>query len=563
MAEKNPQTILNDVFGYQAYRRGQEDVIAALLDGRDALVVMPTGAGKSLCYQLPSLLLPSLTIVVSPLIALMKDQVDDLNRRGIRATFINSSLSVSELKKRTEEVLAGQYNLLYVAPERFYDQAFVQQLQALKVSLLAIDEAHCISEWGHDFRPSYLRLHIVAEALGRPPIVALTATATPDVRDDIIKALQLRNPLVMVTGFDRPNLTYGVVRATPSEKIGKVLELIERVPGPAIIYAGTRDSVDTLREVLEVNDINVAAYHAGMDKLDRETSQRRFMTDEARVMVATNAFGLGIDKPNIRLLVHFDLPGTLEAYYQEAGRAGRDGKPSYAVLLYHPSDRYLREFFIDGENPSPELIREVYRYLTQQVGEVIQTTYSEILGAIAMKAPDLAVSTAMKMLEHAGYIRRPREGEIEARLQLLQPVGDVDKAVLPRAKVQRQVWELLRDRHRDVLEAGFRFSAEDLIRNTDVSREAIGRSLRALNDKGLLVYQPPFRGQEIRLLNRVSPEELALDWVALRAKRRRSEQKLALMETYAHTSNCRRSYVLRYLGDSAAPETCAACDNCL
>ncbi|PJE75573.1 recombinase RecQ [Candidatus Uhrbacteria bacterium CG10_big_fil_rev_8_21_14_0_10_48_11] len=563
MATEKVKEFLANTFGYQEFRRGQEDVVAAVLAGRDVLVVMPTGAGKSLCYQLPALLLPGLTLVVSPLIALMKDQVDELNRRGVAATFINSSLSPKERSERTAEVLAGRYQLLYVAPERFYDQPFVSALAGITVSLFAVDEAHCISEWGHDFRPSYLRLRPVLEALHRPPVIALTATATPDVREDIVKALALNDPLVVVTGFDRPNLTYGVIRATPTEKIEKVLELVERVPGPAIVYGGTRDTVDTLREVLEMNDISVAAYHAGMDKVDRAEAQRRFMNDEAQVMVATNAFGLGIDKANIRLLVHFDLPGTLEAYYQEAGRAGRDGKPSYAVLLYHPSDRYLREFFIEGENPSPQLIREVYRYLTQQVGEVIQTTYSEILAGVGMKAPELAVSTAMKTLEHAGYLKRPREGALEAKLQLLHPLEEVDTAVLPRAKVQRQVWELLRDTYQKELENGISFSVEELIRDRAVSREAVSRSLRALNDKGVLVYQPPFRGQEIRLLERTDPEKLDLDWVALRAKRRRGEQKLALMETYAHTSNCRRAYVLHYLGDRDAPDTCAACDNCM
>jgi len=554
---------LKETFGHVDFRRGQQEAIEAILAGKDALVVMPTGAGKSLCYQLPAMYMSGVTIVVSPLIALMKDQVDDLTDRGLSATFINSSISSSEINNRLSDVARGKYKLLYIAPERFYDKNFVSALRGMNVSLFAVDEAHCISEWGHDFRPSYLRLKEAIEAIGRPPVVALTATATPDVRDDIVRALNLDNPFILVTGFDRPNLNYGVFRASPTDKIEKVLSLVQKVAGPAIVYAGTRDAVDNLREILEVNDVSVVSYHAGMDKDEREESQRRFMKDEVRVMVATNAFGLGIDKSNIRLVVHLDLPGTIESYYQEAGRAGRDGLPSYAVLLYHPSDRYLREFFLEGENPSPELIKEVYKFLTFQSGDVIHTTYNEILNGISLKAPELAIGTAMKALEHGGYISRPREGAREARVQLLFSLEEVDKKVSPKAKVQRNVWEALRDMYGKKLEQGLRFSPEELVRAKDLSRDSLSRSLKALTDKGFLVYEPPFRGQEIYLKTVVGPSELKLDWTALKEKRRREEKKLNLMEGYVFMLGCRRNFILRYLGDTATADRCQACDNCL
>ncbi|MFA7286364.1 MAG: RecQ family ATP-dependent DNA helicase [Patescibacteria group bacterium] len=560
--EMQVKKILSEQFGYSEFRQGQEAAVSAVLAQRDALVVMPTGAGKSLCYQLPALALPGLTIVVSPLIALMQDQVSVLVARNIPATFINSTLSTNESVARLAAARSGEIKLLYVAPERFYDQAFMRGLQEVTVSLFAVDEAHCISEWGHDFRPSYLRLKDVLQTLHRPPVLALTATATPDVRRDIIASLDLKDPAVIVTGFDRPNVTYGAIRATPTEKIEHAVRLVREISGPAIIYAGTRDAVDTMREVLAVNDISVTAYHAGIDKADREVSQQQFMEGKTRVMVATNAFGLGIDKPDVRLIVHMDLPGTLEAYYQEAGRAGRDGKPSYAVLLHHPSDRYLREFFLEGENPSPAFIRAVYGSLVRQIGDVIKTTYAEILAATGMKAPEMAVSTALKALEHAGYIERPRESASAAGVQLLQPLAEVDAAINRRARVQRAVWEALRDRYGKALEVGVRFSPEEIVRSADFSREGLSRSLKALTERGLLAYAPPYRGQEIKILNRVMPEALALRWELLREKRRHDEQKLNLMEGYAHAVACRRAFILRYLGDTVANERCFGCDNC-
>lgn len=559
----DPTAVLAQSFGYTQFRPGQEGAINAVVEGRDTLVVMPTGAGKSLCFQVPALCLSGITIVVSPLIALMKDQVDQLLNRNVAATFINSTLSQTEMYNRLAELSDGKHKLLYVAPERFYDQKFMAALQRVPISLFAVDEAHCISEWGHDFRPSYRQMKNVIEALGHPPVIALTATATPDVRVDIVNALGLRDPFTLVTGFDRPNLHYGVFKATPNEKIDHVLRLVRKVDGPAIVYAGTRDTVDTITNVLQNYGVRVVAYHAGMEKTDRDSNQQLFMEDKVRVMVATNAFGLGINKPNVRLIVHFDLPGTLEQYYQEAGRAGRDGGQSYATLLYHPSDRYLREFFLNGENPEPDLIREVYKYLTYQSGEVIYTTYREILEGVSMKVPEIAIGTAIKMLESGGYIKRPREGLSEAFLKLSKSIADVEASLSARAKVQLQVWQMLRDRFGRDLEEGINFSPETLVQEGDVSREALSRSLHAFAEKGLCVYEPPFRGQEIRLQKYVDPQDLELDWSALALKRMREEDKLNRMEGYIYTPGCRRGYVLKYLGDAAAMDRCRGCDNCL
>lgn len=555
--------LLETYFGYKDFRRGQREAIESALAGQNTLVVMPTGSGKSLCYQLPSQILPGLTIVVSPLIALMKDQVDALTTRGIKATLVNSTLSTAETAKRLQDVALGHYQLLYVTPERFGDSRFIEAMRHVTISLFAVDEAHCISEWGHDFRPSYLRLKNAIAALGNPPVIALTATATPDVRDDIIKALGFTNPTSIVTGFDRPNLTYGVIHADPRAKIERILNLTKEVEGPGIVYAGTRDMVDLVREVLESNGVSAVSYHAGLDKSVRDDHQEQFMADNVRIMVATNAFGLGVDKPNVRLLVHTDLPGTLEAYYQEAGRAGRDGNDSYAVLLHHASDRHLREFFLEGENPSPEVIRGVWRFLSYQRGEPIHTTYAEILEGVGVRAPELAIGTALKILEHAGLITRPREGVTQGYLALSLTLAEATAKLNPRAKVQMEVWKALQQRFGEALQDGVPFAPELMARETGISRESLNRSLKAFAEKGLVVYEPPFRGQEITIVKHFGERELPLDWQALSSKRARETGKLDRMEAYAYSNSCRRRFILDYFGETNVASVCQRCDNCL
>ena len=368
------RSALAEVFGYHSFREGQQEVIASVLAGADTLAVMPTGGGKSLCYQVPALLFDSgVTVVVSPLLALMKDQVDALRAAGVAAAAINSTVSKDEQAATLDGVARGDIRLLYVAPERFGAYGFTEGLrQRASVSVLAIDEAHCVSQWGHDFRPSYRDLARVRERLGNPPMVALTATADPLVRDDIISQLGLRSPAVHVAGFDRPNLHLAVVRAGSLKQKAELIAEQLRGLGDqsAIIYCGTRKRVENLSESLHRAGIRNARYHAGMDADDRRRIQEAFQRDSLRVIVATNAFGLGIDKPDVRLVLHHDLPESLEAYYQEAGRAGRDGLPATCVLFYSARDRSLREFFIDLSHPDPDTVVDVYRALERTNGAV-------------------------------------------------------------------------------------------------------------------------------------------------------------------------------------------------
>jgi ATP-dependent DNA helicase RecQ len=349
---------LQNHFGLDEFRLRQRDVIEDVLAGKDVMCVMPTGAGKSLCYQLPAVVQGGLTLVVSPLISLMEDQVQQLRDEGIAAVLLNSSQNAGEQREVIAQLRQGFQGLLYVAPERFYSAGFQATFDLLKPNLFAIDEAHCISQWGHDFRPEYSRLGDVRRRLGSPPTIALTATATDDVREDIIRRLELREPSIVITGFDRPNLAYESRRISKThEKMAELLSICRKEPGSGIIYCSTRKAVDELALMLkdELRDRPIFSYHAGMEQSLRTSNQEKFMATDAAIAVATNAFGMGINKPNLRFVVHYNVPGTLEAYYQEAGRAGRDGLPATCVMLFSYQDRKTQEYFIEkiGED-SPD-----------------------------------------------------------------------------------------------------------------------------------------------------------------------------------------------------------------
>ena len=358
---------LREVFGHKEFRPGQPEVIAAVLHGRDVLAVMPTGGGKSVCYQIPALLADGgVTVVVSPLLSLMKDQVDALRANGVEVAQINSTIPREEQTQVLQDAIAGRLKMLYVAPERFGDGGFMTALRSCQVNLLAIDEAHCISQWGHDFRPAYRDLGGVRARLNNPPIIALTATADPLVRDDIVARLGLREPEIQVSGFDRPNLHFDVVRVkSQKEKHELIAEKLKSLgQESAIVYCGTKKKVEEVTDYLQRQRIKCARYHAGMDPDERKRIQDAFARDTLRIIVATNAFGMGIDKPDVRMVLHHDMPGEIESYYQEAGRAGRDGEPAECTLFFAPRDRSLREFFIELSHPEPHTVLDVYRALT-------------------------------------------------------------------------------------------------------------------------------------------------------------------------------------------------------
>lgn len=361
------QALLKHYYGYNEFRSGQVKVISSLLAGRDALAIMPTGAGKSICFQIPALLLPGVTLVISPLISLMKDQVDALNNQGIPATYINSSLSGEETRQRLSELAGGRYKLVYVAPERLELNTFQTSLRELDISMIAIDEAHCVSQWGHDFRPSYRNIAPFIRKLAPRPIVgAFTATATPEVKTDIIASLSLAKPDVYVTGFDRPNLSFSVLRGENKQKF--LLEYVKtNAKQSGIIYAATRKEVEQLHAFLRQKGYAAGRYHAGLDDSERTMMQEQFLYDDIRVMVATNAFGMGIDKSNVRYVIHYNMPRNMEAYYQEAGRSGRDGEPGECTLLFGQQDVMLQKFLIEKSVENPERKHHELRKLQDMV----------------------------------------------------------------------------------------------------------------------------------------------------------------------------------------------------
>ena len=402
--------VLQTVFGFSALRPGQEAVVGAVLEGRDTLAIMPTGGGKSLCYQLPALCREGLTVVVSPLIALMKDQVDALQARGVAAAAVNSALGAEEYRQAMHALRSGELRILYVAPERFGQEGFMRSLRECGgVQLLAVDEAHCLSQWGHDFRPDYLRLGAVREALGMPPIVALTATATEQVRQDIVSTLRLQDPAVVISGFGRQNLDFAITRCEGRrEKFARIRSAIARWR-KGIIYCSTRKNVMAVFKELTMAGANAVAYHAGMTDEEREFSQNAFISGRADVVVATNAFGMGIDRPDVRFVLHFEIPGSVEAYYQEAGRAGRDGEPAYCELLFNHADLKTQEFFFEGSNPPLHLIRSLYHLLSCEAAAApheLQLTVDEMTERLGKDANPMAVGTALSVLLHAGAIAR-------------------------------------------------------------------------------------------------------------------------------------------------------------
>lgn len=499
-----PETVLMRYFGFEKFRDPQDRIVSAILQGRDTLVIMPTGGGKSLCYQLPALMLPHLTIVVSPLIALMKDQVDALRARGIPAASLNGMQTLAEQNAVFDAMRSGELKLVYIAPERFRAERFIRTISEIDVSLFAVDEAHCLSQWGHDFRPDYLRLDAALKLFKRRPIVAaFTATATPDVREDIQKSLRLRTPAEFVAGFARPNLSFNIrhVESGVTTRRGgegrsslhqnKLREILKIVAAhrTGIVYCATRKSVERVADDLMAQGINLVMYHGGMSDDERSAAQEKFMSNRADVAVATNAFGMGIDRSDIRFVVHYEMPGSVEAYYQEAGRAGRDGAPGYCEMLFNFSDKRVQDFFIEGANPGRVIICAVYemlRKLADNGNEVkisMDALCEEILRYTGEKINPMAVSTAVGMLARYGIIER-----------------------------------------------------------FDI---------------------PGVRIRGTRLLQPDTPSrQLKIPWEGLSEKQRRDEKKLEAVVSLAYGNTCRQEAILNYFGDCEAAVPCGQCDVC-
>ena len=560
-----PEEALAAHWGYPGFRGIQAEVIASVLEGRDALALLPTGGGKSLCYQIPALLRPGVCVVVSPLIALMNDQVAALRARGVRAAALFGGLHRREQEAIYDRAQFGGLDLLYLSPERLLTEWTRTRLRQTEVSLLAVDEAHCISQWGHDFRPAYRQLATARELLPGVSVLALTATATPRVADDICE--QLGFDLLArrhATSFARGNLTYA--RRVVEDKVGKLVAALGAVPGPAIVYARSRGATVDLARDLRRRGVAAAPYHAGLPLAERDATQAAWRADRTRVVVATNAFGMGVDKPDVRLVVHVDLPDSLEAYFQEAGRAGRDGERAYALLLYADADAERLRRQHAAASPTPELLRRVYHclgsYCNLALGGGEGESYDFDLAAFAKTfgfAP-LEASHALRVLQAEGLIYVSEAVYRPAMIAVLAQREELYDYCLRHPKTEKLVQTILRTHH-GAHQALVYLRERELTRYLGMTVGDVRRQLEALQRQKVIDYRP--QGDLPQLtwtVARMSREYLNVDWRALRAREERAGERLEAAVAYAREDVCRARQLLRYFGEESEP--CGGCDVC-
>ncbi|MET0461832.1 MAG: ATP-dependent DNA helicase RecQ [Chitinophagaceae bacterium] len=561
------QRILKEYWGYDKFRPMQHEIMQAVLDGKDSLALMPTGGGKSLCYQVPAMATDGVCLVISPLIALMKDQVEGLRRKGITAFAIYSGMKRKEVINTLELVTASNCKFLYVSPERLETTLFKEYLPGMNINLVAVDEAHCVSQWGYDFRPPYLRIAALREELHDVPVLALTASATPDVQQDIIDKLQLQKPIIFRQSFERPNLSYSVFEV--DSKINKTIEILQKIQGSSIIYCRSRKRTKEISDLLQLQGISSDFYHAGLSQEERSRKQEAWIKNAIRVIVCTNAFGMGIDKPDVRTVIHADIPDCLENYYQEAGRAGRDGKSSFAVLLYSPKDLDELKELASRRFPSIEEIRNVYQsianYLQLEAGTGLGNYYDFDLTDFTRKFKHDSFSSlyAIKTLEQEGWLSineqvfLPSTVQFNATKSYLYEFEQTHPALDPLIKALLRTYEGIFDY--------ICFISELLLAQLlSKEQEEVKRQLKQLDAAGIIIYSERKDNPQLYFQrNRVRTEMVTINQQQYQARKDTLEKRIRKMMSYVHeTNNCRSKLIGVYFGDENIKE-CGICDNCL
>ena len=568
----SPREVLQTYWHYDDFRPLQAEIIDSVLAGKDTIALMPTGGGKSLCFQVPTMVKGGLCLVVTPLIALMKDQVENLRQRDILAAAIYTGMNRDQQRVALDNCQFGPYHFLYVSPERLESEAFRKRLTELPICLIAVDEAHCISQWGYDFRPSYLHIADIRESLPEVPVLALTATATPAVADDIQERLHFREKNLQKKSFRRENLQYvvrnvggpsksplkGDFAASPTgdgreEKIAQIVHILSRVAGSAIVYVRNRKRAQEVASLLVTNHISADFYHAGLSPKERHTKQEQWKTGQTRVMVCTNAFGMGIDKPDVRVVIHHDLPDSLEAYYQEAGRAGRDGKTAYAVLLYHPSDRAKAKRRVAANYPPKELVERVYHctcdFYQVGLGSGLDHSFALHIDELCqrMRLPILQTYSALHLLDQAGYIRFEEEHETPPRVLI-----NVSAQALGQYALSREQIHLL-----DQLMRQYSGIFTDFQYIDDTEHEL----LVSLAQRHIITYIPRTVACTFTLVIERQANVFLPPRVYEERQAQYAERLRAMVEYAEQKQFCREQLLLGYFGELSAPP-CGHCDVC-